>query len=189
MLRYLVGFFVTIGLVVLLIILLFSGGNDSSQKKLMTSGKPLASYASTDAQARLIIDGPIVAPIDHRQIVITVDRNSAKIDLEQGYDGSVIESHVYPNTEASYREFLHSLALLNFTKGITNDASLKSESGHCASGNRFVFELAQTGKLIQHLWATSCNGPRSFEGNVDSTVYLFKRQIPGYDNLRLPLQY
>jgi hypothetical protein len=186
MLRYLVGFFITIGLIILLIILLFSGGGSSSNKKVITTGKALDTYASTDAQVRLTIDGPIVANQEHRQINITVDRNNSQLDVIQGYDGGVVNTQTFANTQASYAAFLHSLELLNFTKGNTTDSSLKSESGHCALGYRYVFEIIQNGSDVQRFWATSCAGPHSFDGNVQTTIYLFKQQIPEYGSVDVP---
>ena len=186
MIRYLIGFFVTVGLVILLVILLFTGGSNTANKKVPATGKALSSYASSDAQVRLTIDGPINANQDHRQTQYVIDRDNAVINLIQGYDGMVIDTHSYGNTEASYDTFLHALELNGFTRGKTSDASLKSETGHCADGYRYVFELVQGGRVIERLWTTSCGSVRTFEGNSQFIIDLFRSQIPGREDLAIP---
>jgi hypothetical protein len=183
MMRYLVGFFVTIGLIILLIVLLFSGGDSAPSKKVPNSGRTLESYAQTDAQVRFTIDGPINAVENHRQAQIIVDRNNATFNLIKGYDGSVISTQSFANTTASYSAFLHGLEMLNFTKGDTSDKSLASENGHCPTGNRYGFDLMQDGRSIEHFWATSCGGNHTYLGNVETTRFLFEQQIPHYRNL------
>ena len=186
MIRYLIGFFVTVGLVILLVILLFTGGSNTANKKVPATGKALSSYASSDAQVRLTIDGPVNANQDHRQTQYIIDRDNAVINLIQGYDGMVIDTHSYGNTEASYDTFLHALELNGFTRGKTSDASLKSETGHCADGYRYVFELVQGGRVIERLWTTSCGSVRTFEGNSQFIIDLFRSQIPGREDLAIP---
>ncbi len=190
MLRYLIGFIITIGLVILLIVLLFSGGGgDDGTKKVPISGKALDSYASTNAQIRLTIDGPINAEQTHRQVQITVDRNSAVMNEIQGYNGNIINTRSYTNSQAGFSAFLHALELLDFTKGDTSNGSLKSEAGHCAAGRRYIFEVIQDGHDIERFWATSCGGPHSFLGNVPNTIGLFQRQIPNYQTTAFPVDY
>lgn len=181
MMRYVVGFLVTIGLIILLIVLLFSGGSGPAQK-VPGSGKPLASYASTDAAVRLTIDGPINAEQNHRQIQITIDRNNSVMNVIQGYNGNVINTLSYSNTQAGYSAFLHSLQLINFTQGDTSNSALKSEAGHCAIGQRYIVQLIQNDQDIQRYWATSCNGPHTYEGNMQLTLELFQQQIPDYQS-------
>ena len=181
MFRYLVGFGITVGLIILLVIMLFSGGD--SPKKTTTAGKPLDSYASTDAEMRLTIDGPINASEDHRQIQIIVDRDHTAVNVYKGYEQEVIQTQSFANSEAGYSAFLHSLALLNFNKG---ESSTKAgEVGHCATGRRYVFELVDGSRTIERYWATSCNGPHTYAGNQLSTIQLFQRQIPHYDDIAI----
>lgn len=184
MLRYIIGFFVTIGLIILLIVLLFTGGNSDS-KTVPKTGKQLSSYANTDTQVRLSIDGPIISNQEHQSVRFTVDQNNVVLDTLKGYDGAVTDTKTYANTQASYFAFLSSLQLLNFTEGKVPNADLKSEAGHCAQGQRYVFEIIQNGSDIQRYWATSCGGPHTYLGNVQSTIDLFKQQIPDYESMDL----
>jgi hypothetical protein len=189
MLRYLVGFFVTVGLIILLIVLLFSGGGSAPSKKVPNSGRTLESYAQTDAQVRFTIDGPINAVENHRQIQIIVDRNNAVFNLMKGYDGSVVSSQSFGNTTSSFSAFLHGLEMLNFTKGDTSDKSLTSETGHCPTGKRYGFDVIEQGRTIEHFWATSCGGKHTYLGDVETTRFLFEQQIPHYQNLVSSVSY
>jgi hypothetical protein len=189
MLRYLIGFVVTIGLIILLIVLIFSGGGDAPSKKVPTTGKALDSYATTDAEVRVTIDGPINAAQNHRQIQITVDRHNAVMDVKKGYDGASLNKQSYDNTAASYSAFLHGLTMLNFTKGVAGGSTKQSEAGHCPTGRRYVFELIENGKSIQRYWATSCNGPHTYLGDVQTTIFLFQQQIPDYQALSVPANF
>jgi len=179
MFRYLVGFGITVGLIILLVIMLFSGGD--SPKTTTPTGKPLDSYANTDAELRMTIDGPVNANEDHRQIQIIVDRDHTAVNVFKGYDQDVIQTQSFANSENGFSAFLHSLALLNFNKG---ESSTKAgEVGHCATGRRYVFELVEGSRTIERYWATSCNGPHTYQGNLQMTVELFERQIPNYNDI------
>ena len=186
MLRYLIGFVVTVGLIILLVVLLFTGGPSSPNKNVPTTGKPLDTYAATGSQVRLTIDGPIIANQDHRQSQYTIDRDNAALSIIQGYDGTVIDTHSFSNTQASYATFLHALELNGFTKGNTSNSNLKSEVGHCAGGYRYVFELINDGRDIERFWTTSCGTVRTFEGNSQFIIDLFHNQIPGESDLAIP---
>jgi hypothetical protein len=178
--RYIIGLFVTLGLLILLIVLIVHGG--SHKAVVPNTTVSLESYATTDATVKLTIDGPIVASQNHNTAEITVGQNSTDLQLIQGYDGNVITSKTFTNSTNGYDAFLHALAHAGFTEGNTSSA-LKDESGICAQGDRYIFELQQDGKDLERYWATSCGGTKTYEGSVDLTTELFKAQIPGYDNL------
>jgi hypothetical protein len=178
--RYFIGFIVTIGLIVLLIVLLFSGG---SKPKATVTPKTLTSYANTDATVRLTIDGPINAQQTHNQVQITVDREDAQFALLQGYNGSVIKSQTYANTENAYDAFLHALEHAGFTEGNTA-SGLSDESGYCPTGDRYIFELMNNDQDLERYWTTSCGGtPKTFGGKLNLNLTLFEQQIPTYQNL------
>ncbi|MEO7364096.1 MAG: hypothetical protein ABIV43_01140 [Candidatus Saccharimonadales bacterium] len=182
MIRYLIGFIVTVGLIILLIIMLF-GGRGEPSKKVATSGKALDAYSTTDASVRLTIDGPINAAQDHRQVQITVDRYNAEVSQFTGYDKQVVQTDSFTNSEAGYSAFLHSLSLLGFNEGASPGSDKQSEAGHCATGRRYILELINNNKNVVRYWATSCGGPHTYQGNLQTTLYLFQHQIPNYDSL------
>lgn len=175
--RYFIGFLVTIGLIILLLVLLFSGGG---KPKTATTPKTLTSYATSDAQVSLTIDGPVNAEQTHKQSQIIVDNGQATFEQLQGYNGQVINSQSYNNTEASFFVFLRALEVANFTKG-DNSPSLSDERGICPLGTRYIVQLTQDGKDIERYWTTSCGGgSKTYEGNLALTLSLFEAQIPNY---------
>ncbi|HET9173979.1 MAG TPA: hypothetical protein VFN56_01715 [Candidatus Saccharimonadales bacterium] len=177
--KYFIGFLVTIGLLILLIVLLVThhGGKPSSVT-------PLVSYANTGTVVRETIDGPINAPQDHRQVQITVGRDNTTFEVLQGYDNDPINTQVFPMTESAYDNFLHALQLAGYQKGNTS-SSLKDDTGYCSLGNRYIFEIVNSGQSIQRYWTTSCGGgvPHSFNGNTSLVLELFQKQVPGYFTL------
>jgi hypothetical protein len=176
--RYLIGFFITIGLIILLIIMLVTGGN---KNQVPNTSKPLVDYANTNAQVSMVIDGPVNSDTEHQAVRITVDQDNVTYEVLKGYDGNVSEMKRFANTQSGYDVFLHALAHAGFTRGNT-DTKLADEKGYCPLSNRFVFELNQDSDSIERFWAASC-GPKTYMGNLALTIALFKNQVPGYDNL------
>jgi|SRR5665213_2151955 len=173
--RYFIAFFITMGLIFLLVVLLFGGG----KSKTPPTVKTLASYASTNAEAQLTIDGPINANQNHQQVQINVGRDDVTLEQLQGYDGDVTSMQNYANTQNAYANFLLALAHAGFTLG-NNDPKSADERGFCPLGDRYVFQLTQDGKDIERYWATSCGSPKTYLGALDLTISLFKAQVPNY---------
>lgn len=185
--RYFVGFLVTIGLIIIVILLLFSGGG--SPKKPKTT-KSLADYASDGAVARMIIDGPIIADSQHTAVRITVGQSDVTYEQIQGYQGTVVNSQSYANNESAYSNFLYAIGHAGFTKG-DNSKLLANEKGYCPVGNRYVFELIDSGgNDIQRYWGTSCGSgtPKTYNGNLSLTITLFQNQVPDFETLTQNLQ-
>jgi hypothetical protein len=178
--RYFIGFLITVGLIILLIILLVGGGGKS---KVPQTHKTLPSYATSDAVARLTIDGPINAAQSHEQVQITVGRDEVVYDQFKGYDGAVVKQQTYDSTQNAYSNFLYALSHAGFTLGTKNTAQTGDERGQCPLGSRYVFELQQDGQDVERFWATSCGKPKTYEGNLSLTLQLFKDQVPDYSQL------
>jgi hypothetical protein len=176
--RYLVGFFITIGLIILLIVLLVGGGGS----KVPKTSKALYSYATTSAQAIMTIDGQINANSEHAKIRITVDHDNVTYEKISGYDDGVTDMHTYDNTVEAYDAFLHALQHAGFTEGNT-DKKLADYQGYCPLGQRYIFELKQDDRSLERLWATNCGGPKTYQGILGATIDLFQLQVPGYDKL------
>lgn len=186
--RYIIGFLITVGLLILLVVLLLTGGNKKSQTPQSNSDRPrttseLAAYADTDVVARMIIDGPINANQNHRAIRVTVGQNEVTYEQIQGYEGKVVNTRTYNNNQSAYSNFLYALGRNGFTL-MNNDPKLPTEKGHCALGNRYIFEFVEGDHDIMRSWTTSCGGSiRTYEGNVGVTMQLFKLQVPDYQSL------
>jgi hypothetical protein len=178
--RYFIGFLVTVGLLIILIILLFHSG---SKTNVPTTSVTLVSYANTNSQVRLTIDGPINADQIHQQIQITVNKDTVTYDQIQGYNNTVENQQQFDNNENAYDTFLHALQLAGFTEGDTGSA-LKDERGHCALGKRYIYELIQNGNDLERFWSTSCgNIVKTYNGLESLTISLFEAQVPDYKAL------
>lgn len=177
--RYFIGFLVTVGLIIILILLLFGGGDKA---KLPKSTKTLDSYASSNAEARLTIDGPVNADVIHQQIQINVAQNEVTYKQIRGYEGTVTKTTRYENNRSAYATFLRALALAGFTKG-SLDAQLKDERGYCPLGSRYIFEFIQGDKKIERFWATSCGNPKTYLGSFRLTTQLFEAQVPNFTDV------
>lgn len=179
--RYFIGFLISIGLIILLIVLLFHHGGGS---KVPVTKAPLISYANSDAEVRLTIDGPVNAPQNHNTIQITVGQNDTTYQQIQGYDGNSVNTQTFSMTESAYDVFLHSLQHAGYTLG-NDDSKLKDERGYCPLGDRYIFEIVQDGSDLERYWTTSCGGgaPSTFRGRAATILSLFKAQVPGYDEL------
>lgn len=176
--RYFVGFLLTLGLIILVILLLFRGGG---KPKVPATSKTLDSYASTSAEVRMTVDGPVNADSMHNQIQITIDRQNVTFEHLQGYEGNSVKLQQYPNNQSAYTTFLLALAHAGFTRG-NIDPALRDERGYCPLGNRFIFELIQDDRTLQRFWATTCGKPATFLGNFSLVRSLFQAQVPDYNS-------
>jgi hypothetical protein len=154
--RYFIGLLVVAGLLILLIMLIVSGGSKSKTTPNTVIPRTLVSYADTNASVSMEVDGPINAQELHNDFIITISSSNATIEAIQGYNGAVIKSTSYPNTEAAYTAFLHALSFAGFARGSTA-SDLSSEAGYCSLGDRYIFELQQNGTNLQRFWTTTCS--------------------------------
>ncbi len=176
--RILIFLLVVAGLIWLVVVLfqnVLSNGNNATSPEAKLS---LESYAGTNVAATMYMDGPVVANQDHNAVRITVDRNQSSIEVIKGYDDQVVSQQVFPNTQASYLEFLSALGGVGFTKG-NSDPALQNDKGVCPFGNRYIYTLTDGTKEILHYWTTNCSGSGgSYGGKAALTRQLFIRQIP-----------
>ena len=184
--RYIWGLFVTIGLLILLIIILVRGGGNKTV--VPSTAKSLISYADTNAEVRMTIDGQINADSIHRQIRITVNRDNVNYEVLQGYNGRVITSQHFSNTGSSYNSFLHALSHAGYTRGKT-DKAFADEKGYCPLGKRYIFELSQDNDQIERFWTSTCGKPKTYLGNSNLTVDLFEAQVPGFAELSQKVEF
>ncbi len=190
--RYFVGFLVTIGLIIVLIVLLLTGGhggNDTSKQIQTTGDKPrtvnqLAAYADSGAVVRLTVEGQISADQTYTALRITVGRQDVTYEQIQGYQDTVVNKQVYANNQNAYSNFLYAIGRNGFNLGDDNP-KLANEKGFCALGNRYVYELMEGGHDIQRYWSTSCGSgaPKTYKGNSANTIQLFQLQVPNYQTL------
>ena len=179
MTRYIVGFLLAVGLIIIAIILIVRAlsGGPSGPKPL-----DLTSYANSDVTVQLTIDGPVSAATTHNGVIITVGNNEATLLVTQGYEGQIVRMKSYSTTANGYAVFLRALAFNGFTKGDANPA-LRDERGQCALGARFIYEVLDAqGNSLQRYWHSTC-GTGTFKGNSTVVRTLFTKQIPDYSSL------
>lgn len=180
MTRYIVGFLLALGLIIVVIVLIIRGL--SGGPKQAPSQVDLSSYATTGTTVQLTIDSPVTAPDNHRDIIINIGNNQSTLRVTKGYDGETVRRQAYPMTTSAYDVFLRSINAYGFTDG-NNDPNLSDERGHCSLGDRYIFEIIdEDGSDTQHYWHTTCNSG-TFKGNVDAIKQLFVAQIPDYGQL------
>jgi hypothetical protein len=177
--KYLIGLLVTIVVIIFIIIKLLTGGGGGVAQK----PAPLSDYADMDTTMRYTVQNPTQATETHREIQITVGRDSSEIIIYKGYNSDVLTRKTYPMTEAAYSDFLRGLMISGgYTDG-NPDKSLSDESGYCSTGDRYVYEVVDgSGDVKQHFWSTSC-GEKTFRGNVPVVQEMFQAQIPDYDTM------
>lgn len=187
--RTIIFLLVCLGLIILAFILLkgiFTSGNSSNTTTNATA--KLTGYARSGTTAQYVIDGPIVQNQAHRLLRMSVDAELSKIELLEGYNGSVLRQETYPNTTESYRAFLAALDNVGFATGIKDSKS--TEEGKCPLQYRYVYTLTDTAKPEFRFWSTSCD-KGIFAGQPSAVSSLFRRQFPGtvYDEMYRQLAY
>jgi hypothetical protein len=178
--RYFVGFLIAIGLFILLIVLLVHGGKKPAQ--VPTTKKTLTSYSTTDAVAKLTIDGPINSEATHQQIQISVGQDEVVYEQVRGYKHTVLKRLSYPNNESSFYNFLSALQHVGFTQG-DKSRYVGNETAVCPLSQRYSFDLEQNDQKLQHYWATNCKSAYTYLGQVTPTLTLFEDQVPDYSKL------
>lgn len=175
--RYILGILATVGLIILILVLLFRGGGSAPKPKNLV----LSNYAHTGSTATYIIDGPIVADQDRREIKIDVSSHIVTFTLYRGYEGDVLAQQTYGNNDTAYTSFLKGLQNLGFTLG-NNSKALQDERGRCPNGQRTVYQFTNESDTLIRFWSTSC-GEKTFNGSIGGVDQIFRRQIPDYNQL------
>lgn len=184
MTRYIVGFLLAVGLIVLVIVLIIR-----SIVSGPTGPKPLdlTSYANSGTSVQLTIDSPVTAAANHHDIIINVGNIQATLTVTQGYDNQIVRMKSYPTGTAAYAVFLHALSRNGFTQGDSNPTD-SDERGQCSLGDRYIYEVLDSSNTdMQRYWYTSC-GSGTFQGSVAQIRQLFTRQIPDYSTLTAGIQ-
>lgn len=182
--RYLIITFIVLLLFIFIVVKLFGGGGNNPEPKPnppTPTVKPLPDYSDTMAEVSMTIDGSINGTDQHRAIKVTVDRFSRKLDIIGGYSGNILQEKTFSNNEDAYDIFLRALNNSGFMAKRKNP-STSDERGQCPLGNRFIFELNDSGDVLSHLWSSSC-GTGTLGGSTSTLQELFQAQITNYDRL------
>jgi hypothetical protein len=170
-----------IGLIVLVIVLIVKAISGSPSAP--SSQIDITKYASTpNASVTLLVDSPTSIDQDHRQMKITVTNTQNEIDILQGYQGTIMDTQVYPNNSAAFAAFLQTLKLMNFSKG---SASTLDYRGYCPTGDRYIYTFSTGENNLFSYWSTSCGGQGTFQGDASNVLLQISKQIPEADFNRL----
>jgi hypothetical protein len=183
--RYIIGFLISIGLVILLFVLIFRGGSDPAPTP--GAARRLVDYANTSTVVRLTEDYPVNSNQVHRKIVTTVGRDQITFTIESGYEGDVLRTQTYPNNPTAYANFLRALQINGYNVAEDN-AALRDERGYCATGQRYIFETKNGDQNVMRTWSTSCGNIGTFKGKSSQVRDLFRRQVPDYSRLTSGIQ-
>ncbi len=182
--KYFIGFLITVGLIVLMFFLIIRGfsGNKTTTTTTKSTAKAV-NYANTNTEVTMNVRGRIIADQEHLSYKITVGRSAVQLNTYRGYDGQVIESRTYTNTQESYAEFLRAIDFAGYMNGASNaPADTKDDRGVCANGRVYAFEVVSGSSVNQRFWASNCRNIRgTFRGDATEVKRLFDRQVPSKD--------
>lgn len=182
LIRAIVAGLIGLALVILVLILLVRAFSGGGAPKSLVKPIDLGSYQNTAATVTLLVDSsPTQVDQDHHQVRITVSQTENRIDVMEGYQGTVVDSRNYPNNEQAFGVFLQSLKLMNFAKG-NSEKALADYRGYCPFGDRYIltFNDGTTDKF--NWWTTSCSASQgTYQGDRNSTLRLIRYQIPTED--------
>lgn len=171
--RFIVGIFITLGLLILVLVLLLRGGSPAPRRLTLTD------YTHSDSVATWVMQGPITSQQTYQEIEIDVSNSNVTFTLFNGYQRDVAKSQTYPSNDDAYQNFLAALQQYNFTRGIVN-ADKYSEQGQCALGDRFIYTFTSDSNQLMRYWHTTCGGGTS-KATTATINTLFQKQVPDYD--------
>jgi hypothetical protein len=179
--KFLIGFLVTIGLLIVVFVLIFRGAANNNETTPQTK---LVDYANTSTVMQFTQKGPVQADQTFGEIRITVSDQEVAIETFQGYGGTLVTAKTYNNNTAAYADFLAALDRAGYTHGNT-DKALADDRGACATGSRFIMGIKNGDEDVQRFWSSSCGkgANPSFEGSTQIIVRLFHAQVPDYIKL------
>ncbi len=174
--KFIIGFLVTIGLLIVVFILIFrGGGNDAA----VQTEKKMTEYANSSTVVSLTTEGPVNANQIHKQIKVSVSSTETTVEVFQGYEQNLLSTKSYANNTAAYSDFLRALDINGFDNG-DKDKALADERGYCATGTRYVMSIKDGDRDIQRFWTSSC-GTGTFKGKTSIIRSLFVAQVPDYN--------
>lgn len=155
----------------------------STSNTAASLSETFAKAGGSDAIVTFTIDGVINGNDQHRQILISVTKNSRTLTVFQGYQRSVLSTQSFANNDNAFQSFLNALYTAGFTAKKTNSTQTNI-AGQCPLGNRFIYDSENIEGAPHDLWAATCTTKiGTFGGNVNTVNRLFQLQIPDYNTL------
>ena len=153
---------------------------DSNKPEAIVKQTDLKDFNKKSSFVRVSVEGPVVANEKFQSYQIDVGQDYRELKVFNGYDKKVVAEKRYTNNSDAFDMFLKALKLANFTSQSTKTYG-DDESGYCATGNRYVYQLFDAGEQIEKAWGVSCGASiGTFTGNGPAVRSLFKSQIPDF---------
>jgi len=172
--------FITAAVGIILLLILFFGRGGSKPKAPEAKPVVLTDYIERDSRMSLTVGGRIIGDDEHRSIRITVGRGSRQMEVIQGYQNNVIQTHRFDNNQAAYDVFVRALAKTGF--GRDRKATQPDERGVCPDSQRYIFEVIDNNDVVSRTWTAGCVKGTS-PANFTSVQTLFRNQITDYAKL------
>lgn len=175
---------ISLGVILLIIfgIVIF---NRDSTPRAPVPGKPLVKLSDfitkDNASVESNVSGAINALENHRTIQIIITPTTRTINVYSGYNGQVLKTKTYNNTQNAYGEFVTALGRAGFTRERKIESNVNPEA-ICPTGSRTHYKLYEGSEEAMNLWTATCT-TGSYGGNVSLTNTLFKTQIPDYSTI------
>ena len=137
-----------------------------------------------DVQARMTIDGRIVALEKHFSVTMTVAKLHRDLNVFNAYSATPSDSVALDNNQPAFEDFIRALHNAGFESSTKNPRASDTYIGLCPFGQRYIFEFFQGGNTLMSSWATTCSDPTNFTGNAATIRALFQAQfIPQYQTV------
>ncbi|HZP55438.1 MAG TPA: hypothetical protein VFB03_01570 [Candidatus Saccharimonadales bacterium] len=180
-------FFGFLAFIILLFLIIWLWPHSPKKPQTVPTGvvlQPLPDYAQYNSSVSLISDGIINGNELHRAIRISVDNNLRTVDVLQGYNYAVIDSHSFANTPEAYSTFLRSISNFGFLAKQPHPKVSDDPAGQCPLGTRYLYRLTKDDNELFSSWSSSCGSAvGTSAAGTSSLLTLFQRQIPDYSKL------
>lgn len=178
--RYIIGVFGAILVLLVVFVLIFTKGNDSNPA---TTPAPihLVDYAAKNSTVSYTTVGSVVGEEQQRNIRIVVTPTERRLEILSGFGQDTLSSQSFPNTAVGYENFLSALGGQGFTS--SKKTSIEDPRSICPQGQRFEYVVTNDGQSVSDLWSVSCDRSGTFNGRASIVQSLFQAQIPDYSTL------
>lgn len=147
-----------------------------------TTEKNITDYINGKSDVQFTQYGQVVANENRRTLRINVSESQRKIEIIDGYQGTVSSSKTYNNNKEAYDVFMRSINNAGYLK--EKKTNVSDPVGVCPNGLRYEYRLNDGANDISVLWNSSC-APQggTIGGNTSLIRSLFQKQIPDYSTM------
>ncbi len=182
--KYVLGVFAVIVVLILSIILISNRGNRSTENS-QTGDQTVDLLDYTDKAGGTLLfetEGELRGDDERRAIRISVTRVERKVEILSGYKEEVIDSKSLPNTDEAYEALIYALDKAGYSR--KQEPRYDSDKGACPFGKVYIYKLEDGSDDVIRSWSTSCSRrDGDFGGDASRVRRLFEKQIPDYRSI------